>query len=88
MEEGKRKSADLFRKSKTVQKSRDRESAEGLENGITIVAPARGFWGAHCEGLLEFNLHAAVLYCVAIHSCVAIPHCVGISSSVGSSASR
>jgi len=33
-------------KSKRVQESRDRESAEGSENGIRIVAPARGFWGA------------------------------------------
>ena len=33
-------------KSKRVQESRDRESAEGLEHGIRIVAPARGFWGA------------------------------------------
>ena len=29
-----------------VQKSRDRESTEGSENSIRIVAPARGFWGA------------------------------------------
>ena len=36
----------LVRKSKRVQASRDRESAEGLENSIRIVAPARGFWGA------------------------------------------
>ena len=36
----------------------------------------------NCEGLLEFNLHAAVLYCVVIHSCVTILHCVGISSCV------
>jgi len=43
---GKRKSAELFKKSKRVQESRDRESAEGSENGIRIVAPARGFWGA------------------------------------------
>jgi len=33
-------------KSKRVQESRDRESAEGSENGIRIMAPARGFWGA------------------------------------------
>ena len=33
-------------KSKRVQESRDRESAEGSENSIRIVAPARGFWGA------------------------------------------
>jgi len=33
-------------KSKRVQESRDRESAEGSENGIRILAPARGFWGA------------------------------------------
>ena len=39
-------------------------------------------------GLLEFNLHASVSYCVVIHSCVAIPHCVVISSCVSSSASR
>ena len=30
-------------KSKRVQESRDRESAEGSENGIRIVAPERGF---------------------------------------------
>ena len=29
-----------------MQKSRDRESTEGSENSIRIVAPARGFWGA------------------------------------------
>ena len=39
----------------------------------------------NCEGLLEFNLHAAVLSCVAIHSCVAILHWVEISSCVSSS---
>jgi len=33
-------------KTKRVQESRDRESAEGSENGIRIVAPAKGFWGA------------------------------------------
>ena len=33
-------------KSKRVQESRDRESAEGSKNSIRIVAPARGFWGA------------------------------------------
>ena len=33
-------------KSKRVQESRDRESTEGLENGIRIERPARGFWGA------------------------------------------
>jgi len=33
-------------KSTRVQESRDRESAEGSENGIRIVTPARGFWGA------------------------------------------
>jgi len=43
---GKRKSAELFRKSKRVQESRDPESAEGTENSIRIVALARGFWGA------------------------------------------
>jgi len=32
-------------KSKRVQESRDRESTEGSENGIRIVAPVRGFWG-------------------------------------------
>jgi len=31
----------------------------------------------NCEGLLEFNLQAAVSYCVVIHSFVAILHCVG-----------
>ena len=35
-----------FLNGKRVQESRDRESAEGSENGIRIVAPARGFWGA------------------------------------------
>ena len=33
-------------KSTRVQESRDRESAEGSEYSIRIVAPARGFWGA------------------------------------------
>ena len=33
-------------KNTRVQESRDRESAEVSENGIRIVAPARGFWGA------------------------------------------
>jgi len=32
--------------SKRVQESRDRGSAEGSQNCIRIVAPARGFWGA------------------------------------------
>jgi len=36
---GKRKSAEFLRKSKRVQESRDRESGEGLENNIRIVAP-------------------------------------------------
>jgi len=44
---GKQKSAELFRKSKRVQESRDRESAEGpgSENSVRIVAPAGKFWG-------------------------------------------
>ena len=75
-------------KSTRVQESRDRESAEVSENGIRIVAPARGFWGSNCEGLLEFSLHASVSYCVVIHSCVVILHCFGISSCVGSAVSR
>ena len=33
-------------KNKRVKESRDQESAEGSENSIRIVAPARGFWGA------------------------------------------
>jgi len=33
-------------RSTRVQESRDRESAEGSENGIRMVGPARGFWGA------------------------------------------
>ena len=41
-----------------------------------------------CEGLLEFNLHASVSYCVVIRSCVVILHCLGISSCVGSAAAR
>ena len=39
-------SAELFRKSERVQESRDRESAEGSENSVRIVAPAGEFWGA------------------------------------------
>jgi len=46
MVRGKRKSANIFRKSERVHKSRDRESAEGLENSVRIVAPAGEFWGA------------------------------------------
>jgi len=40
--------AEFGRSLKTtrVQESRDRESAEGSENGIKIVVPARTFWGA------------------------------------------
>jgi len=78
---------ELFRKSEKVQESRDRESAEGSENSVRIVAPAGELWGVNCEGLSEINLHSAVSYCVTILSCVAIPHRVGMSSCVGSSAS-
>jgi len=39
MVRGQRKSAELFRKSERVQESRDRESAEGAENSVRIVAP-------------------------------------------------
>jgi len=46
MVRGKRKSAELFRKSEGVQESRDRESAVGSENSVRIVAPAGEFWGA------------------------------------------
>ena len=42
----------------------------------------------NCEGLLEFNFHASVSYCVVIRSCVVILHCVGISSCVGSATAR
>ena len=35
-----------IRKSERVQESRDRESAEGLENSVRIVAPAGWLWGA------------------------------------------
>ena len=44
--DGREAETSSFLKSKRVQESRDRESAEGSENGIRIVAPARGFWGA------------------------------------------
>ena len=70
-----------------VQESRDRESTEGSENGIRIVAPA-SFGVFNCGGLLEFNLHTSVSYCAVIHSCVVILHCVGISSCVSSAPSR
>jgi len=46
MVRGKRNSAELFRKSERVQESRDRESAEGSENSVRMVAPAGGFCGA------------------------------------------
>jgi len=36
----KRKSAEVFRKSERVRESRERESAEGSENRVRIVAPA------------------------------------------------
>jgi hypothetical protein len=32
-------------KNKRVQESRNRESAQGSENIIRIVTPAKGFWG-------------------------------------------
>jgi len=47
MVRGKRKLAELLRKSKRVQDSRDQESAEGSENNVRIVAPAGEFWGAY-----------------------------------------
>ena len=37
---GKRKSAEVFRKSERLQESRERESAEGSEKSVRIVAPA------------------------------------------------
>jgi len=37
---GKRKSAEVFRKSERLRESRERESAEGSENSLRIVAPA------------------------------------------------
>ena len=52
---GKRKAAEIFRKSKRVRESRERESAEGSENSVRIAAPAvrvlgcltvRAFWNS------------------------------------------
>ena len=44
-------------KSKRVQESRDRESAEGSKNSIRIVHQREDFGVLNCEGLLEYNLH-------------------------------
>jgi len=37
---GKRKTAEVFRKSERSRESREQESAEGVENSVRIVAPA------------------------------------------------
>ena len=73
---GKRKSAELFRKSKRVQESRDRESAEGSENGIMIVAPARGLGCLIVRA--SWNSIFMQQSCLVLPSTLALPFCIGL----------
>ena len=43
---GKRKLAEVFRKSARLWKSKERKSAEGSEKHVKFVAPAEEVWGA------------------------------------------
>ena len=49
-----------------VEESREQESPEGSGNSIRIVDQREDFGVRNCEGLLEFNLHVSVPYCVVI----------------------
>jgi len=78
---GKRKSAEVFRKSERLRESRisRRFGKERKDCGTS----GESFGILNCEGLLEFNLRSGVSSCVAFSSCVAILYCVGISSCGG-----
>jgi len=75
---GKRKSAEVFRKSERMCELRisRRSGKERKDCGTS----GENFGMLNCEGLVEFNLRSSVSSCVAFSSCVAILYCVGISS--------
>jgi len=72
---GKRKSAEVFRKSERLRESRERESAEGSENSVRIVAPA-----VRVLGCLTVRASRNSIFVQQLPSPLALPFFIALAS--------